>query len=87
METGTGLTRALIATMNAGIDIINMSYGEATARPDVGRAIEVAAEAVNKAGVIFVASAGNAGKAVRLCYTRAVTVFLDSSRMRGILEV
>eukprot|EP00878_Enallax_costatus_P017964 GHUV01018890.1.p1 GENE.GHUV01018890.1~~GHUV01018890.1.p1 ORF type:complete len:349 (+),score=86.63 GHUV01018890.1:93-1049(+) len=64
METGTGLVRALIATMDAGVDIINMSYGEPAARPDVGRAIEVAAEAVNKAGVIFVASAGNAGPAL-----------------------
>lgn len=62
METGTGLVRALIAAMDAGVDIINMSYGEPAARPDVGRAIEVAAEAVHKAGIIFVASAGNAGK-------------------------
>jgi hypothetical protein len=32
-----------------------------TSRPDVGRAIDIAAETVHKAGVIFVASAGNAG--------------------------
>lgn len=34
---------------------------QATTRPDVGRAIDIAAEAVNRAGIIFVASAGNAG--------------------------
>jgi hypothetical protein len=42
-----------------------MSYGEPACRPDVGRAVELAAEVVNKAGVIFVASAGNAGLCVR----------------------
>jgi subtilisin family serine protease len=52
----------LIFVTLEGADIINMSYGEPAARPDVGRAIEVATEAVNKAGVIFVASAGNAGR-------------------------
>lgn len=31
-------------------------------RADVGRAIDIAAETVHKAGVIFVASAGNAGE-------------------------
>lgn len=41
---------------------INMSYGEPATRPDVGRVVEVASEAVNKAGIIFVASAGNAGQ-------------------------
>lgn len=39
-----------------------MSYGEPAARPDVGRVVEVASEVVNKAGIIFVASAGNAGE-------------------------
>jgi hypothetical protein len=39
-----------------------MSYGEATTRPDVGHVVEVATEAVNKAGIIYVAAAGNAGQ-------------------------
>lgn len=39
-----------------------MSYGEPSARPDVGRVVDVASEAVNKAGISFVASAGNAGQ-------------------------
>lgn len=43
-------------------DQINMSYGEATTRPDVGRVCEIASEAVNKAGIIYVAAAGNAGQ-------------------------
>ncbi|KAF6251901.1 subtilase family-domain-containing protein [Scenedesmus sp. NREL 46B-D3] len=64
METGTGLVRALAAVMDAGADVINMSYGEPTSRCNVGRAIDIAAEAVHKAGVIFVAAAGNAGPAL-----------------------
>jgi subtilisin family serine protease len=34
METGTGLVRAIIATRQAGADVVNMSYGEPTATPN-----------------------------------------------------
>eukprot|EP00250_Pteridium_aquilinum_P012313 c20649_g1_i1 orf=679-4899(-) len=61
METGTGLTRALIAAVENKCHLINMSYGEPTCAPDYGRFVELANEAVNKYGVIFVSSAGNAG--------------------------
>ncbi|KAK9809052.1 hypothetical protein WJX72_008467 [[Myrmecia] bisecta] len=64
METGVGLTRGLIAVLEHKADLINMSYGEATATPNQGRFVALANEVVNKHGVIFVSSAGNAGPAL-----------------------
>jgi tripeptidyl-peptidase-2 len=64
METGVGLTRALISVLENKCDLINMSYGEATATSNAGRFVRLADEIVNKHGVIFVASAGNAGPAL-----------------------
>ncbi|CAG9460207.1 unnamed protein product [Pedinophyceae sp. YPF-701] len=64
METGPGLTRAIAACIKHKCDLINMSYGEATRTPDAGRFVDLANEVVNKHGVLFVSSAGNAGPAL-----------------------
>ncbi|XP_027923096.1 tripeptidyl-peptidase 2-like isoform X1 [Vigna unguiculata] len=61
METGTGLTRALIAAVEHKCDLINMSYGEGTLLPDYGRFVDLVNEVVNKHRLIFVSSAGNSG--------------------------
>ena len=41
-----------------------MSYGEPTSTPNGGRIVDLANELVDKHGVVFVASAGNAGPAL-----------------------
>ncbi|XP_027189528.1 tripeptidyl-peptidase 2 isoform X2 [Cicer arietinum] len=64
METGTGLTRALIASVEHKCDLINMSYGEPTLLPDYGRFVDLVNEVVNKHRLIFVSSAGNNGPAL-----------------------
>ncbi|XP_045813598.1 tripeptidyl-peptidase 2-like isoform X2 [Trifolium pratense] len=64
LETGTGLTRALIASVEHKCDLINMSYGEPTLLPDYGRFVELMNEVVNKHRLIFVSSAGNSGPAL-----------------------
>ncbi|TQD86599.1 hypothetical protein C1H46_027865 [Malus baccata] len=64
IETGTGLTRALIAAVEHKCDLINMSYGEPILLPDYGRFVDLVNEAVNKHRVIFVSSAGNNGPAL-----------------------
>ncbi|KAK8511926.1 hypothetical protein V6N12_074615 [Hibiscus sabdariffa] len=64
METGTGLTRALIAAVEHKCDLINMSYGEPTLLPDYGRFVDLVNEVVNEHRLIFVSSAGNSGPAL-----------------------
>ncbi|KAK7279941.1 hypothetical protein RJT34_25002 [Clitoria ternatea] len=64
METGTGLTRALIAAVEHKCDLINMSYGEPTSLPDYGRFVDLVNEVVSKHRMIFVSSAGNSGPAL-----------------------
>ncbi len=64
METGRAMVRGLRAVIDRKCDLINMSYGEPTSTPDKGRIAELFSEIVNEHGVIFVASAGNAGPAL-----------------------
>tara|TARA_Y100000589_G_scaffold37996_2_gene31777 strand:- start:12671 stop:16534 length:3864 start_codon:yes stop_codon:yes gene_type:complete len=58
---GTGEVRGLIAVLENGCDLINMSYGGSTGFPNHGRIIDLYRDIVNEHGVIFVASAGNSG--------------------------
>ena len=64
METGVGLTRAMIAVIDHGADLINMSYGEATATPNAGRFIQLANEVLSWAlpsTVPLVSASGESG--------------------------
>lgn len=63
-STHTGEVRGLIAAMQNKCDLINMSYGGATADPNHGRVIELYSEIVNRHNTIFVVSAGNNGPAL-----------------------
>ena len=64
METGVGLMRGLIVALRCKVDLINMSYGEASAQCDVGRFPDGVRELINKHGIMFVCSAGNSGPAL-----------------------
>ena len=64
METNTGLIRALKAVVDNGCHLINLSYGEPTKSPNMGRFIELATRVVRRHNVIFVSSAGNSGPAL-----------------------
>lgn len=64
METGPGLTRGVISAIQAGADVVNMSYGEPTATPNAGRFPQLVTEMVQRHGVVFVSSAGNNGPAL-----------------------
>lgn len=58
---GLGEVRGLIACLQNGVDVINMSYGGGTAYPNEGDVIEHYAEFVYEHGIVFVSSAGNSG--------------------------
>ncbi|KAF8951102.1 tripeptidyl-peptidase II Tpp2 [Podila verticillata] len=65
IETHHALTRAVQVIIEDNCDLANMSYGEASSYPDIGRFVElIREEAVGRHGCIFVSSAGNAGPAL-----------------------
>ena len=64
METGVSLIRGCIEAIKRKVDIVNMSYGEATAIEDKGTFLQLLEQMVYKHGIIFVASAGNNGPAL-----------------------
>lgn len=63
-STGTGTVRGLIACIELGVDVVNMSYGGATAFPNEGRLNRLYREAVHDHNIVFLASAGNSGPAL-----------------------
>jgi tripeptidyl-peptidase-2 len=64
METGTSLVRGLMEAIRLKCDVINLSYGEAATLSNSGRFHELATEAVQRYGIVFVSSAGNNGPAL-----------------------
>jgi tripeptidyl-peptidase-2 len=64
METGVSLVRGLREAIRLKCDIVNLSYGEASALPNSGRFHQLATEAVQRYGIVFVTSAGNNGPAL-----------------------
>lgn len=64
METGQALIRGVKTVLENKCDLINMSFGEPTKTPNKGLIIRYFSELVDRHGVIFCASAGNAGPAL-----------------------
>ena len=64
METASGLERGIMATISNRCDLVNMSFGEPTRTPNRGWLTKLLSQLVDEHGVIFVASAGNAGPAL-----------------------
>lgn len=64
METGQALVRGTRTVLENSCDLVNMSFGEPTKTPNKGLIIRYFDELVTKHGVIFCASAGNAGPAL-----------------------
>ena len=64
METGQALVRGTKTVLENKCDLVNMSFGEPTKTPNQGLIIRYFDELVTKHGVIFCASAGNAGPAL-----------------------
>ena len=71
--------RALIACKAAGVDLINLSYGEPFWRGEGGRVAQTFTDAVRKWGMTVFTSAGNSGPALSTlgapgCLSAAITV-------------
>lgn len=64
METGVAFMRALREAVRLKIDVLNVSYGEATAVVRSGRVVKLIEEVVHKHGIIYVGSASNNGPAL-----------------------
>ena len=74
MIIGTALIRAMtyIMQLKGKVDVINMSYGEHSQWSNAGKIGELIGEVVNKHGVIWAVSAGNAGN----IYYRFFSLFI-----------
>ncbi|XP_065841097.1 tripeptidyl-peptidase 2-like [Oscarella lobularis] len=63
METGTSLSRAVVAAIESKCDLINLSFGEG-AHWISGFVLDLMTEVTNEHGIVFVSSAGNNGPAL-----------------------
>lgn len=61
VETPVAFARAVIAAVEYGVDLVNISFGEMSGFPDRGRIMELLTELVYKHRIIVVTSAGNSG--------------------------
>lgn len=61
---GTGPARGIVAALENGVDIVNMSYGGAAPLPNYGHDVDFYEQFIYEEGVIFVSTAGNAGPAL-----------------------
>ncbi|EQC36766.1 hypothetical protein, variant [Saprolegnia diclina VS20] len=63
-ETGTAISRGILAVLQHKCDVVNMSYGEHVVHPNHGRSVDLINELVHDHGVTFVGSVGNDGPAL-----------------------
>lgn len=80
METGLSLTRAFNRCVELGVDVGNMSYGEASDFIGSGHVVEWLRKMVDKHHFLFATSAGNAGPALS-------TIGSLGADLTGILSV
>ncbi|KDO32799.1 hypothetical protein SPRG_22108 [Saprolegnia parasitica CBS 223.65] len=63
-ETGTAISRGILAVFEHKCDVVNMSYGEHVVHPNRGRSVDLINELVHGHSVTFVGSVGNDGPAL-----------------------
>ena len=80
METGKALARAASYLRKHPVDIINMSFGEATTRPNRGWIPQLFREVIEETGAVFISSAMNNGPALS-------TVGAPGATTEGIIGV
>uniref|UniRef100_A0AC35UHN6 Tripeptidyl-peptidase 2 n=1 Tax=Rhabditophanes sp. KR3021 TaxID=114890 RepID=A0AC35UHN6_9BILA len=79
-ETGAALIRAFNYCIEKKVDVVNLSYGEASTVDNKGKIVDVINNMVNKHGILFISSAGNAGPAL----TTSGSVGSTTSNVLGI---
>ncbi|KAL3924971.1 MAG: hypothetical protein SGILL_000709 [Bacillariaceae sp.] len=64
METTASICRGIMAAVQLGCDVINLSYGEGCQLPNSGRVVDLAEEMVWRHNIMFVSAVGNSGPAL-----------------------